>query len=61
MGTLSIVIVYFLAKILYDYRVGVLYMLERQFVLVKGEFQRALELDPAHQHANDYLEQLKNY
>lgn len=43
------------------YRLGVLYMLERQFVLAKGEFQRTLELDPAHKHAKEYLEQLKNY
>jgi clan AA aspartic protease (TIGR02281 family) len=43
------------------YRLGVLYMLERQFVLAKGEFQKTLELAPAHKRAGEHLEQLKNY
>lgn len=43
------------------YRLGVLYLLERQFVLAKGEFQTTIQLNPQHPHAQEYLEQLKNY
>lgn len=43
------------------YRLGVLYMLERNFLLAKSEFQKTLQLNPDHTHAQEYLEQLKNY
>lgn len=43
------------------YRLGVLYLLEREFVLAKGEFETTLRLNPNHQQAKEYLEQLKNY
>jgi len=43
------------------YRLGVLYALERNFLQAKQEFQMTLHLDPGHQQASEYLQELKNY
>lgn len=42
------------------FRLGVSYLLQRDFQQAKSQFQKALELDSAHQQAREYLERLKN-
>lgn len=42
------------------FRLGVSYLLQRDFQQAKSQFQKALELDAAHQQAQEYLERLKN-
>lgn len=43
------------------FRLGVSYMLQREFGQAQKQLQRALRLDPEHQQAAEYLERLKNH